>query len=83
VSANFIEHEPGTEELYQEISPYHIVQTPKFEGLDEKTTFDLIVDDIIIFSYPSDIITLTPTPTQPASPYPPALRTPTSVSPYP
>jgi hypothetical protein len=83
VYANFIEHEPGTEELHAEISPYQIVLVQRFEELNEETTFDLMVDDIVIFSYPSDIITLTPTPTQPASPYPSALSTPTSVSPYP
>jgi hypothetical protein len=83
VYANFIEPEPGTEEFHAETSPYHIVQAQRFEELDEKTTFDLIVNDIVIFSYPSDTIMLTPTPTPPPSPYPSALSTPTSVSPYP
>jgi hypothetical protein len=83
VYTNFIEPEPGTEELHAEISPYHIVQVQRFEELDDKTTFDLIVNDIVIFSYPFDIIILTPTLTPPPSPYPSALSTPTSVSPYP
>jgi hypothetical protein len=85
VYAQFEEPEPGTEELTAVSSPYHLVQLQRFEGLGERTRFDLIANGTLVDSYTLGVATPTPTPTptQPVYPYPPPPSTPDAVLPYP
>jgi hypothetical protein len=85
VYAQFEEPEPGTEELTQESSPYHLIQLQRFAGLGERTRFDLIANGALVDSYTLGMATPTPTPTPtpPVYPYPPLPPTPDAALPYP